>query len=256
MPRTVSGTIDGLPIAARDIYTGGINWNTPVVDIGPYLKDGANEIVMEYSSSLTNAAIVANVSGATALGMHLRNWWLNYRQYNSYGPSQAVIKPYVEREYDGSAVPEYDVIFDSNGGSEVEAAVVVHGEKALQPDDPIRRGYTFTGWTRDGIAFDFDTAITRNTILTATWELVPITSLKIDAIAIVTVKRGDVRQFSATINEDATAEYLEWKTANPALAEVDVEGVVTVKNIIGTVVLTATDPASGRSHSVLLRIAS
>jgi hypothetical protein len=84
----------------------------------------------------------------------------------------------------------------------------------------------------------------------------PITSLKIDAIAIVTVKREEARQFTAIVNEDATTDYLEWTTANQALAEVDAYGVVTVKNVIGTVILTAKDPVSGRSHSVLLRIAS
>jgi uncharacterized protein YjdB len=88
------------------------------------------------------------------------------------------------------------------------------------------------------------------------WSHAPITSLKIDAIAIVTVKRGEVKQFTATVNEGATTDYLEWTTANPALATVDANGLVTVKNVIGTVILTAKDPVSERSHSVLLRIAS
>jgi hypothetical protein len=58
------------------------------------------------------------------------------------------------------------------------------------------------------------------------------------------------------LNEGASAEGIIWTSANTALAAVDENGVVTVKNVIGTVVLTATDPVSGRSHSVLLRIAS
>jgi uncharacterized repeat protein (TIGR02543 family) len=148
------------------------------------------------------------------------------------------------------------VAFDTGGGSDIETIVVTKGDKVEKPEDPTWFGYTFTGWTLNGLAFDFDTAIVRDITLKATWEPVTITSLKIDAIAIVTVKRGEIKQFTATVNKDATTENLEWKTANPALAEVDADGVVTVKNVIGTVVLTATDPNTGRSHSVLLRIAS
>jgi hypothetical protein len=86
--------------------------------------------------------------------------------------------------------------------------------------------------------------------------VVPITSIRINAIAIETVKRGEIRSFTVTLNEGASDASINWRTANPALATVDENGTVTVKNVIGTVVLTATDPVSGRSHSVLLRIAS
>jgi uncharacterized protein YjdB len=85
---------------------------------------------------------------------------------------------------------------------------------------------------------------------------VPITSITINAVAIENIKRGEIRRFTVTLNEGASAEGIRWTTANPALATVDMNGVVTVKNVIGTVVLTATDPDSRRSHSVLLRIAS
>jgi hypothetical protein len=84
----------------------------------------------------------------------------------------------------------------------------------------------------------------------------PVTSLKINALAIETMKRGDTKQFSLTINDDESDEFIYWTSANPALATVTNDGTVTVKNVIGTVVLTATDPVSKRSHSVLLRIAS
>jgi hypothetical protein len=85
---------------------------------------------------------------------------------------------------------------------------------------------------------------------------VPITSIRINAIAIETVRRGETRAFTVTLNEGATDEGIVWTTANRALATVDENGVVTINNVIGTVVLTATDPESSRSHSILLRIAS
>jgi hypothetical protein len=87
-------------------------------------------------------------------------------------------------------------------------------------------------------------------------DSVPITSMRINAIAIETMRRGEVRTFTLILNEGAYAGDVKWTIANPALATVDGNGVVTVKNVIGTVILTATDPESGISHNVLLRIAS
>jgi alpha-L-fucosidase 2 len=123
----------------------------------------------------------------------------------------------------------------------------ISGSKVV---DSSGRSVPFEIISADRIAFD--------TVVGETYTITPvaITSIKINAIAIETVKRGQIRQFSVTVNEGASSAYVEWKTANPALATVDKNGVVTVKNVIGTVVLTATDPDTGSSHSILLRIAS
>ncbi|MCL2146170.1 MAG: hypothetical protein FWH52_00060 [Synergistaceae bacterium] len=86
--RTVSGTIDGQPVVNKDIYSGGVSFTKPIVDIGAYLADGENTIVIDYSSSLVN---VMNTSGATS------SWWGYERVIRPYGPSQAVIVPYVEQ---------------------------------------------------------------------------------------------------------------------------------------------------------------
>jgi hypothetical protein len=85
---------------------------------------------------------------------------------------------------------------------------------------------------------------------------IPITSIRINALAIETVSRGLVKQFTLTLNEGASDANVVWTIANPALATVTDDGVVTVKNVIGTVILKATDPESGLSASILLRIAS
>jgi uncharacterized repeat protein (TIGR02543 family) len=130
------------------------------------------------------------------------------------------------------------------------------GETVARPDDPVKEGYVFIGWFDGKEEFDFDTPVTADLILTAVFELIPITSIRINAIAIETVRRGQVRQFTLTLNEGASDAGIVWTTANQALATVTDNGLVTVKNVIGTVILTATDLESGRSHSVLLRIAS
>ena len=71
----------------------------------------------------------------------------------------------------GYATTSYEVIFNSDGGSDVDTQVVKYGEKAVKPEDPTMKGYNFLGWfDKDGNPFDFDTEITHKTELKAQWE--------------------------------------------------------------------------------------
>ena len=64
----------------------------------------------------------------------------------------------------------YTVKFNSKGGSTVDDQVIRYGSKATKPADPTRDGYTFEGWMLDGKAFDFETAITGDITLVASWK--------------------------------------------------------------------------------------
>ena len=69
----------------------------------------------------------------------------------------------------------YTVNFDSKGGSSVASQTVKYNEKAIKPADPIKLDNTFGGWYRDLTyknLFDFDTKITTNTDLYASWSAV------------------------------------------------------------------------------------
>lgn len=71
----------------------------------------------------------------------------------------------------------YKVTFDLNGAKAEEqpdpesyrVQNVEKGQTAVKPEDPVRSGYKFTGWTRDGKPFHFNTQITADTTLTAQW---------------------------------------------------------------------------------------
>ena len=67
-------------------------------------------------------------------------------------------------------VTYYTVSFDSNGGSAVTAQSIEAGQKATKPADPTKDGYDFKGWTLNGSAYDFNTAVNGNITLVATWE--------------------------------------------------------------------------------------
>ena len=61
------------------------------------------------------------------------------------------------------------VSFDSNGGSSVASQAVTSGATATQPTTPTRSGYTFNGWTLNGSAYDFASAVTSDITLVASW---------------------------------------------------------------------------------------
>ena len=73
----------------------------------------------------------------------------------------------------------YTVIFNSNGGSDVDSQDVEDGSKAAKPTDPTQTGNTFDGWYKDvdlTQPWDFDTdTITEDITLYAKWTVVPTT---------------------------------------------------------------------------------
>ncbi|MFR0575356.1 InlB B-repeat-containing protein, partial [Bifidobacterium boum] len=65
----------------------------------------------------------------------------------------------------------YTLSFDSAGGSPVPSQTVEYGSRAVRPKDPSRAGYAFVGWyTKDGKAFDFNSAVKSDVSLVARWR--------------------------------------------------------------------------------------
>ena len=65
------------------------------------------------------------------------------------------------------------VTFNSDGGTPVEEAKVLRGQKVPNPAAPTKSGHTFTGWYLGDEKYNFDTPITAPLTLTAKWEKVP-----------------------------------------------------------------------------------
>jgi hypothetical protein len=110
-PTIDDGTGTQVPLVGKDLYTGGLNWIKPVVDVSPYLVDGENTIVIEYSSALSNVQLDRGVipEQAPRVGRRDTRWWHNDQVYLSFGPKQAKIVPFVDVQYgatvDVSAAP-------------------------------------------------------------------------------------------------------------------------------------------------------
>lgn len=66
------------------------------------------------------------------------------------------------------------VTFNSDGGTPVEKAKVLRGQKVAKPtDNPTKSGYTFIGWEDADGAYDFSKSVTAPLTLTAKWEKKP-----------------------------------------------------------------------------------
>lgn len=70
------------------------------------------------------------------------------------------------------AVTKYTVTFDSSGGGTIASQSVEDGKVATEPADPTKEGYTFFGWYDEtGKLYDFTNIVSKNTTLTAQWEI-------------------------------------------------------------------------------------
>ena len=88
---------------------------------------------------------------------------------------RTTIKPEKSEESIESEIV-FTVIFDSAGGTKVEAATVKSGEKIPEPPEPKRSNtkqqYVFKGWYIGDSKWDFKNGIVTGDItLTAKWEL-------------------------------------------------------------------------------------
>ena len=75
----------------------------------------------------------------------------------------------------GPGVTERMVTFMALGGafadgSDVLSFTVKDGETVLQPKDPVKKGFTFKGWTLDGAPYGFTETVTKDIVLKAQWE--------------------------------------------------------------------------------------
>ncbi len=64
----------------------------------------------------------------------------------------------------------YTVSFDAQGGSEVPSQKVLKGGKAALPVEPVREGYIFSHWEKDGVFWNFEiNSIESDITLKAVW---------------------------------------------------------------------------------------
>ncbi len=72
----------------------------------------------------------------------------------------------------------FTVKFDTDGGSYVESCKVMHSQTVPIPQDPVKEGWTFTGWYRDrACTTEWDIqndTVSESMTLYAGWEAKPL----------------------------------------------------------------------------------
>ena len=100
------------------------------------------------------------------------------------------------KNYLGAQADKYTVVFDENGGSEVNNQIVAHGMKATEPATT-REGFSFKEWKNGENAYDFNTVVTSDLTLVAVWTQ-PITSESIMVTIPAQEWTGNVIAFDAS----------------------------------------------------------
>ena len=124
--------------------------------------DVLNQVVYEGSKAV-------KPNNPTRINYTFKEWQLNGKAYDFNSPvtSSIILKAA------WTAIPRYVVSFDSNGGSKVESQTIIEGNRASEPANPIRSGYTFGGWQLNGSAYNFNAVVTSNITLVAKWNKEP-----------------------------------------------------------------------------------
>ena len=85
-------------------------------------------------------------------------------------------KSYLVKITLGEPVVTHTVTFDLNGhGTAILAQTVDHNDTATEPTAPTAEGWTFGGWTLNGVSYDFTDPVTADITLVATWTEVVVT---------------------------------------------------------------------------------
>lgn len=66
-------------------------------------------------------------------------------------------------------VMTHTVTFETGGGTNIGAQIIEHGKTATKPQDPVRQGYVFNGWTEFDVPYYFDKPVTTTTSIKAEW---------------------------------------------------------------------------------------
>lgn len=74
-------------------------------------------------------------------------------------------------------VASHTVTFDTNGGNAIAPQTVENGKTASRPN-ATRNGYTLDGWYLDGTKYGFNTPVTQDITLKASWRKTGVTTVK------------------------------------------------------------------------------
>jgi len=91
---------------------------------------------------------------------------------------------------------EWTVTFNTNGGSTITEEKVLNGEVLAEPADPTRANWTFDGWKKGDVAYDFAAPVGEDITLVAQWTR--NTSLGGEETVEIIVSKDDAKSVNLT----------------------------------------------------------
>lgn len=122
------------------------------------------------SIEVAKGDIVTKPSNPTKTGYTFEGWYLGEIKYDFSEKVTKNITLKAKWIEDTEKKSIYTVTFDSDGGSVVANQTVENGEKATEPVNPTKEGYTFKGWYLGETKYDFNTEVINNLKLVAKWD--------------------------------------------------------------------------------------
>lgn len=139
-----------------------------------YARWTVNEYTITFDSGVTeikaNYGATVTLPAAAKQGYTFAGWKNGEITYNA---NQQIAMP------EGGllliaqwTINQYTISFDSNGGTSVTPLTADFGATITAPMAPSKNGYTFSGWQKDGLNYNFEQMPAENISLTAKWDAV------------------------------------------------------------------------------------
>lgn len=147
---------------------------------------------------------------------------------------------------------EYDITFESNGGSLVAPFQIEKNGTVTEPKDPIKDGYIFAGWYYNDKLYDFSTPVTKDMKLEAKWvSPSDITGIELEQKEL-TLKPGQTYKIDANLLPGNLKNvYMVWDSSDFNVISVDENGnIKALKEGVATITVKTKDG----KHKVKVKI--
>ena len=119
------------------------------------------------SQSIMSGKTVAKPDAPSKNNYEFIGWYLNDIEYDFNTPVEGNMSLTAKWK-----IITYNVTFNSDGGSYVEAQTVASGQSVTKPTNPVKEGYEFIGWYLNDDIYNFSSTIKSNIILRAKWAYI------------------------------------------------------------------------------------